>query len=112
MEPIAHLYKTQVFQLAEFLGIPQEIVKRTPSPDTWSAGVSDEEFYFRIPYDLLDLLLYAREEQIPLEDVSRVLNMPSEKITRLYKDCDAKRKATWHLRVMPPNLIDQELVGI
>ena len=108
MEPIAHLYKTQVFQLAEFLDIPQEIVKRTPSPDTWSAGVSDEEFYFRIPYDLLDLLLYAHEQQIPLEDVSKVLNMPPEKIMRLYKDFDAKNKATWHLRIMPPNLIDQE----
>jgi len=105
MEPIAHLYKTQVFQLAEFLGIPQEIIKRTPSPDTWSAGVSDEEFYFRIPYDLLDLLLLAHEQQVPLEGVSKVLNMPPEKIMRLYKDFDAKNKATWHLRIMPPNLI-------
>lgn len=110
MEPIAHLYKTQVFQLAEFLGIPQEIIKRTPSPDTWSAGVSDEEFYFRIPYDLLDLLLYAHERQVPLEGVSNVLNMPPEKIMRLYKDFDAKNKATWHSRIMPLNLIGQEPV--
>jgi len=107
MEPIAHLYKTQVFQLSEFLGVPQSIIKRTPSPDTWSAGVSDEEFYFRIPYDLLDLLLYAHEKGIPMEDVSTVLNMASEKILRFYKDFDAKNKATWHLRVMAPNLIDQ-----
>lgn len=105
MEPIVHLYKTQVFHLAEFLGIPQEILKRTPSPDTWSAGVSDEEFYFRIPYDLLDLLLYAHERSVPLEDVSKVLNMSPEKITRLYKDFDAKNKATWHLMVMPSNLM-------
>jgi len=107
MEPIAHLYKTQVFQLSEYLGVPQSIIKRTPSPDTWSAGVSDEEFYFRIPYDLLDLLLYAHEQQVPLEDISNILNMPSEKILRFYKDFDAKYKATWHLRVMPPNLMDQ-----
>jgi NAD+ synthase len=107
MEPIAHLYKMQVFQLSEFLGVPQEIVKRTPSPDTWSAWVSDEEFYFRVPYDLLDLLLYAHEQQIPLTDVSNVLDMPQEKILRFYKDFDAKNKATWHLRVAPPNLIDQ-----
>ena len=107
MEPIAHLYKMQVFQLSEFLGVPQSIIKRTPSPDTWSAGVSDEEFYFRIPYDLLDLLLYAHEEQVPLEDVSKVLDMPREKILRFYKDFEAKNKATWHLRVTPPNLIDQ-----
>ncbi len=110
MEPIVHLYKTQVFQLAEFLGIPQEILKRTPSPDTWSAGVSDEEFYFRIPYDLLDLLLYAHEQHIPLEDVSKILNMSPEKIMRLYKDFDAKNKATWHMRIMPPNLNDQRSI--
>ena len=107
MEPIAHLYKMQVFQLSEFLGVPQEIVKRTPSPDTWSAGASDEEFYFRIPYDLLDLLLYAHEEQVPLEGVSSVLNIPPDKILRFYKDFDGKNKASWHLRTMPPNLIDQ-----
>jgi len=107
MEPIAHLYKMQVFQLSEFLGVPQSIIKRTPSPDTWSAGVSDEEFYFRIPYDLLDLLLYAHEKQVPVEAVSNVLNMPSEKILRLFKDFEAKNKATWHLRTLPPNLVDQ-----
>jgi len=107
MEPIAHLYKTQVFQLSEFLGVPQEIIKRTPSPDTWSAGVSDEEFYFRVPYDLLDLLLYAHEQEIPLEEVSKILDMVPEKIMRFYKDFDSKNKATWHLRVMPPNLMDQ-----
>lgn len=107
LEPIAHLYKTQVYQLSEFLGVPQEIIKRTPSPDTWSAGVSDEEFYFRLPYDLLDLLLYAHERQVPLTEVSGVLDMPQEKILRFYKDFDAKNKATWHLRVQPPNLLDQ-----
>jgi NAD+ synthase len=107
IEPIAHLYKTQVFQLAEFLGIPQEIIKRTPIPDTWSAEVSDEEFYFRLPYDILDLLLYAQEQQIPLEDVSSVLNMESERILRFYKDFSAKNKATWHLRTMPPNLLQE-----
>ena len=107
MEPIAHLYKMQVFQLSEFLGVPQEIIRRTPSPDTWSAGVSDEEFYFRVPYDLLDLLLYAHEQEIPLEDVSKILEMVPEKILRFYKDFDSKNKATWHLRVMPPNLMDQ-----
>lgn len=108
MEPIAHLYKTQVYQLSEFLRVPQEILNRTPSPDTWSAEVSDEEFYFRLPYDLLDLLLYAHEQQIPPTDVSGMLDMPQEKILRFYRDFDSKNKATWHLRVMPPNLIDHK----
>lgn len=106
IEPIAHLYKTQVFQLSKFLGVPEEIIHRTPSPDTWSAEVSDEEFYFRVPYDLLDLLLYAHERRVPPTEVSGVLRMPEEKVLRFYKDFESKSKATWHLRVMPPNLLD------
>ncbi len=107
MEPIVHLYKTEVYQLSGFLGIPQEIIRRAPSPDTWSAPVSDEEFYFRIPYDLLDLLLYAHEKEVALENVSTVLRMSSDKILRFYKDFDSKNKASWHLRTMPPSLMGQ-----
>jgi NAD+ synthase len=50
LEPIAHLYKTQVYQLAEYLEVIPEIINREPSPDTFSFPVTDEEMYFRIPY--------------------------------------------------------------
>lgn len=104
VEPIAHLYKTQVYQLAEFLEIPEEIIKRTPSPDTYSAEVSDEEFYFCLPYDLLDLLLYAQENKIPNSLIQPVLNLSPEQIQRVFKDFDSKRKATAHLRQLPASL--------
>jgi len=107
IEPIAHLYKTQVYQLSQSLGIPQPIIDRVPSPDTWSAEVSDEEFYFKLPYPQLDLLLYAYEKKVPLDEVSKVVGMEQEAILRVYKDFDSKKRATWHLRVMPLNLIDQ-----
>lgn len=105
LEPIAHLYKTQVYQLAKFLDIPEEIIKREPSPDTFSAVVSDQEFFFCMPYDLLDLLLYAQENKIPLPKVSKVLNLSEEKITRAYRDFDQKRKASAHLNQNAPNLL-------
>jgi NAD+ synthase len=101
VEPIAHLYKTQVYQLAEFLEIPGEIMKRTPSPDTFSAEVSDEEFYFCLPYDLVDLLLYAQENRIPHSLIEQVLNLSEEQIQRVFRDFDSKRRATTHLRQLP-----------
>src|SRR4030042_198541 len=69
IEPISHLYKAQVYQLSEYLGVIREIIERAPSPDTWSYQVSDEEFYFRMPYEKLDLLLYAWQNKIPAEQV-------------------------------------------
>ena len=69
IEPLSHLYKAQVYQLSEYLGVIREIIERAPSPDTWSFQVSDEEFYFRIPYEKLDLLLYAWQNRIPTKSV-------------------------------------------
>jgi NAD+ synthase len=105
LEPIAHLYKTQVYQLAKFLDIPEEIIKREPSPDTFSAVVSDQEFFFCMPYNLLDLLLYAQENKIPVPKVSKVLNLSEEQIKRAYRDFDQKRKASAHLNQNAPNLL-------
>ena len=73
IEPIAHLYKTQVYQLARHLGVAEEIIKRPPSPDTYSLPVTDKEFYFCLDYEMLDFLLYAYEKNIPVDDVANAL---------------------------------------
>ena len=65
LEPIANCYKLQVYKLAELLHIDRRIIARAPSPDTWSHYTSDEEVSLRIPYDILDQLLYADEHHIP-----------------------------------------------
>jgi NAD+ synthase len=105
LEPIAHLYKTQVYQLAEYLDIPEEIIKRAPSPDTFSAVVSDQEFFFCMPYELFDLLLYSQENKVPVPEVSQVLNLSEEQIKRAFRDFDQKRKAAVHLNQNAPNLL-------
>ena len=102
IEPIAHLYKTQVFQMSRYLGVIQEIMDRPPSPDTYSLPVTDKEFYFCIDYELLDLLLYAYENNVPRHDISKVLNLGEQQIDRVFKDFKAKEKATWHLRKTAP----------
>ena len=104
IEPIAHLYKTGVFQLAKNLGVINEIITRPPSPDTYSLPVTDKEFYFCLEYELLDLLLYAYENNVPSDQISKPLGLKDEQIKRVFKDFKAKERATWHLRQMPPSL--------
>jgi NAD+ synthase len=105
IEPIAHLYKTQVYQLAEYLEVPEEIIKRTPSPDTFPSEVSDQEFYFCMPYDTLDLLLYALEKDVPHSQISEILELTEEQIERVFRDFESKKKATAHLGILPPTLV-------
>jgi NAD+ synthase len=105
IEPIAHLYKTQVYQLAEYLEVPEEIIKRAPSPDTFSWEVSDQEFYFCLPYDTLDLLLYAWGNDVPPHQVSRTLGLTEKQIERVFRDFESKKKATAHLGILPPTLV-------
>jgi len=100
IEPISHLYKTQVYQLSEHLEVIREIIERAPSSDTWSFLVSDEEFYFRIPYDVLDLLLFAWEYNIPTEQVCEVMNLTADQVKRAMRDYNATR----NLRQLPPTV--------
>jgi len=104
IEPIAHLYKSQVYQMSKYLGVTQEIIDRAPSPDTYSLPVTDKELYFCIDYELLDLLLYAYENDVPRQDISKTLSLNEQQIDRVFRDFKAKEQATWHLRMTAPAL--------
>ena len=104
IEPIAHLYKNQVFQLAEFLGVIPEILDRAPCPDTYSAPVTDEEWFFRMPFKTLDLLLFAWENKIGIPEVCRVMKLREDQVGRAFRDFASKHRTTEHLRRMPPSL--------
>jgi len=106
LEPIAHLYKTQVYQLADYVGVIPEILKRSPSPDTFSLEVTDEEMHFRLPFDLLDLLLYAWENHISTAEVGRVMNLTEKQIKRAFRDITSKHNATNYLRLPPQSLLN------
>jgi NAD+ synthase len=92
VKPIAHLYKTQVYQLAEVLDIPEEIRLRPPTTDTYSLPQSQEEFYFSLPYDRMDACLYARNHGVPPTHVAEALGLTAAQIERVYRDIDAKRR--------------------
>tara|TARA_B100000676_G_scaffold163085_1_gene160397 strand:- start:574 stop:1557 length:984 start_codon:yes stop_codon:yes gene_type:complete len=103
VEPLANLFKTQVYQLAEFLGIPNEIIKRNASPDTWSFDVSDEEFFFSLTYDIIDLLLYAKENSIPINEICSVSELDENKVKKILKSQERKWNSSQTSRTFPPS---------
>lgn len=104
IEPLAHLYKNQVYQIAHHLGVTREIIERVPSPDTFSLPVSDQEFFFRIPFERLDHLLYAWEHRIPASETAAALGLGEDAVQRAFQDFTTKHRATAHLRQLPRDL--------
>lgn len=101
LKPIAHLYKTQVYALAEHLGVPESIRRRPPTTDTFSLAQTQEEFYFALPYDRMDLCLYGRNHEVPPADVAAAIGLTAEQVERVYRDIDQKRRTTSYLHARP-----------
>jgi NAD+ synthase len=101
LKPIAHLYKTQVYALARFLGVPEEICSRPPTTDTFSMPQTQEEFYFSLPYDKMDLCLYALNHGVPAAEVAGAAGISAEHAERVFEDIRRKRAATRYLHVRP-----------
>ena len=100
-KPIAHLYKTQVYELARVLVVPEEIRKRQPTTDTFSLSQSQEEFFFALPYEKMDLCLYGLNHGAPASEVAPVVGLTPEQVERVYKDIESKRRATLPLHMAP-----------
>jgi NAD+ synthase len=100
-KPIAHLYKTQVYQLAEYLGVPEEIRRRPPTTDTYSLSQSQEEFYFSLPYDKMDLCLYGKNHDMSPADVAHAAGLTREQVEYVYGDIASKRRATRYQHLKP-----------
>jgi NAD+ synthase len=100
-KPIAHLYKTQVFALAEHLGVPEEIRRRPPTTDTFSLAQSQEEFYFALPYKAMDLCLWAHDHRTPASEVAAALGLSADQVERVFRDIEAKRRVSVYLHHVP-----------
>jgi len=101
LKPIAHLFKTQVYQLAEYLNIPQEIQERTPTTDTYSAEQTQEEFFFRLPFFILDTIWYGWEQHVSVNNIANVLNLSPNQVQNVINDIKRKIAATEYLRMEP-----------
>jgi len=101
LKPIAHLYQTQVYQLGAHLGLPQEVLSRPPTSDTYSLEQSQEEFYFSLPYDRMDLCLYGLNHGFPPWQVAGEAGLTQEQVELVYRDIASKRRATRYLHQRP-----------
>lgn len=97
IKPIAHLYKTQVYALAEHLCVPAEIRSRPSTTDTYSLPQSQEEFYFSLPYQRMDLCLFGKNHDVPVDEVAAATGLTVEQVRRVYRDIDQKRSTTAYL---------------
>jgi len=111
LKPIAHLYKTQVYQLAEHLHIPTEIQQRPSTTDTFSLPQSQEEFYFSIPLECMDLCLFGKNHAISATATAQVADISPEQTALVYASIEAKRKATAYLHLGPQLVEDIPLAG-
>jgi NAD+ synthase len=105
IKPIAHLYKSQVYQMAEYLGVPKEICNRAPTTDTYSLSQGQDEFYFSLPYLQMDLCLYAKNKGFEPEQVAVVAGLTTEQVQHVFTDIATKRSTTRYLH-LPAQLVE------
>jgi NAD+ synthase len=101
LKPIAHLFKVQVFELARHLGVPESILERIPTTDTYSAECTQEEFFFGLDFYNMDMIWYAMENDIPAAKVAEVLGLTTGQIERAVNGIQRKIIATEYLRAAP-----------
>lgn len=105
VKPIAHLYKTQVYALARHLGLPEVICNARPTTDTYSMAQGQDEFYFGIPYEQMDLALWAYNHRVPAAELAHGLQITERAAQDIYRDIESKRRSTRYLH-QAPILID------
>jgi NAD+ synthase len=97
--PIVHLFKSQVYQLARYLGVPEEVQQRMPTSDTYSGGSTQEEFFFRLPFETLDVIWFGYEHAVPSEQIAKALALSVEQVERVIADLIRKQRTTDYLRM-------------
>lgn len=105
IRPIVHLFKTQIYQLARYLDVPQEIQQRPPTTDTYSAPSTQQEFFFRLPFETMDLLWYAQEHGVAADEAAQVMGLTEVQVQRAYADFTRKARTTDYLRMLPLDFI-------
>jgi NAD+ synthase len=98
-KPIAHLYKAQVREIAAANGVPKEIIARTPTTDTYPLSQGQDEFYFGVPHDVMDLSLFGCNEGYSPEEVAAAVGLDASTISRIYNDIQRKRQTTLPLHL-------------
>lgn len=99
--PIVNLYKTQVYQLARYYEVPEEIITRTPTTDTYTAEQTQEEFFYQMPFELMDIYWYGYENGYSPKIVANIMQEDEDRVKILFRNFERKRKTTEYLRMAP-----------
>ncbi len=102
VDPITPLFKTQVRELAEFLGVPKQIINKAPSPDL-VPGITDE-YALQITYEKLDQILFGLIKNIGKKEIMEQARISKEEIEYVEKLMQLSK----HMRNLPlsPDLND------
>jgi len=101
IEPLVNLYKSQIYQLGEFFNVPKEVLIKDASPDVWSFTTNDEEFFYSVPYDVVDLILFARENKLSVNEIQKHSKISTENIENLLRFQNQKQIKSQHMREIP-----------
>jgi NAD+ synthase len=101
VKPIAHLYKSQVYAMAAHLGVPAAICNRAPTTDTYSLAQGQDEFYFALPYEKMDLALWAKNHGVSAAEAAPVIGLTAPQLEWVYRDIDQKRSTTRYMHLPP-----------
>ena len=99
--PIGYLFKTQVYEIARFLGVPDKIIKRTPTTDTYSAEQTQEDFFYQLPFEIMDLVWYGWENGYSAEEIANVMDYSADEISNIFTSFERKMRTTDYLRMTP-----------
>jgi NAD+ synthase len=111
IKPIAHLYKTQVYALARYLELPDEVCNAIPTTDTYSLQQGQDEFYFSLPYDKMDIALWSHNHGVPAAELAAHLGVAEARAQFIYSDIESKRRATQYLHARPGLMVPVDEVG-
>jgi len=109
IKPISHLYKTQVYALARHMGLPEEICNAIPTTDTYSLSQGQDEFYYGLPYDKMDVAIWAYNHNLPASTLADELQVTEDAAKAIYSDILAKRKTTNYMHMKPVLIEDVKL---
>jgi NAD+ synthase len=101
IKPIAHLYKSQVYALARHMKLPDDICNAIPTTDTYSLAQGQDEFYFALPYQKMDLALWAYNHGRSPAALAAAIGITEQQAANVYRDIEAKRRATRYLHLKP-----------
>ena len=97
LKPIAHLYKTQVYALARHLGLPDAVCNAAPTTDTYSLPQGQDEFYFSLPYQQMDVALWSHNHRVAPAELAKALGVDTQRAEHIYADIEAKQRTTRYL---------------